>query len=368
MSQEAAADTLQRTPLYEAHRALGAKLVPFAGWEMPVRYSGDLDEHHAVRQAAGLFDVSHMGEFRVTGPGAFAFVQHVVANDVSKIGPGQALYTQFTNPQGGTVDDLLVYALPEGYLLVVNASNIAKDWAWLNSQKPDDVTLRDESAETAMLALQGPRAEAILAPLFSGADLHGLKGFHYVDGRIGQLSVRVARTGYTGEDGFEIFSRAEDATSLWNTLLEAGKPQGLKPAGLGARDTLRLEAGLPLYGHELTDEIGPVMAGFGWSVKVNKGDFIGREVFARQKEGGLERRVIGLKLPGRHIGRQGYAVYQGDRQVGSVLSGTFSPTLNAPIATALVEASAAQGPLTVEIRSQHIHADIVPLPFYRRSP
>ncbi len=367
MSQEAAVQPLKRTSLHGEHVALGAKMVPFGGWDMPVQYSGILDEHQAVRQAAGLFDVSHMGEFRVRGAGAEAFVQHVVANDVAKLAPDQALYTQFTRPDGGTVDDLLVYRQPDGFLLVVNASNIAKDWDWLQAHKPADVSLTDESDATAMLALQGPKAETILAAIAeTPRPLTQLGSFRWVDGRVAGIDVRIARTGYTGEDGFEVFSAAEQGAALWRALLEAGKPHGLKPAGLGARDTLRLEAGLPLYGHELTDEISPVMAGHGWSVKPQKGEFLGSDVLARHKAGEMARKVVGLQMNGRNIARQGYPVFAGDRRVGEVVSGTFSPTLQLPIATALVEADAAGGPLAVEIRGQKHDATIVKLPFYRR--
>jgi aminomethyltransferase len=368
MSQDAA--TLKRTPVHDRHLALAAKMVPFGGWDMPVQYSGIIEEHQAVRQAAGLFDVSHMGEFRVTGPGAQAFVQQVVANDIAKLAPDQALYTQFIRPDGGTVDDLLVYRLADaGYLLVVNASNIEKDWAWLQSHQPADVTMTDESDDTAMLALQGPKAEAILATVFDGPALSGLKGFHWTEGTVKGIPVRVARTGYTGEDGFEVFSSASQGGALWDALLEAGREAGLKPAGLGARDTLRLEAGLPLYGHELTDTISPVMAGFGWSVKLGKGDFIGRSALERQKAGELTHKVVGLKMAGRQIAREGYPVLQNGREVGKVLSGTFSPTLQAPIATALVETAAlASGDeLSIQIRTQQHPAHVVPMPFYRRS-
>jgi aminomethyltransferase len=356
--------SLKRTSLYDTHVAAGGKMVEFGGWEMPVQYSGIIEEHHAVRQAAGLFDVSHMGEFRLRGPGATAFVQNVIANDVTKIAPGQALYTQFTRPEGGTVDDLLVYAEEDGFLLVVNAGNIAKDWAWLQQHKPADVELTDESDDTAMLALQGPKAQAIMERLMPS--FPALKSFHWFDGVLCGIPVRVARTGYTGEDGFEIFCKAPQGPQLWQILLMAGQEFGLKPIGLGARDTLRLEAGLPLYGHELTDEIGPVQAGYGWSVKVNKGDFFGRDVFAAQKQGQLEQKVVGLKLDGRNIAREGYPVMQGDREVGKVLSGTFSPTLQHPIATALVETAALGQPLQVKIRSNSVPAEIVPVPFYRR--
>ena len=370
MSQEATVQPLKRTSLHGEHVALGAKMVPFGGWDMPVQYSGIIEEHQAVRQAAGLFDVSHMGEFRVRGAGAEAFVQHVVANDVAQLAPDQALYTQFTRPDGGTVDDLLVYRQPDGFLLVVNASNIAKDWDWLVSHKPADVELTDESDATAMLALQGPKAQAILEAALATAGhdarLSDLAGFHWRKDTFGDLPVVIARTGYTGEDGFEIFCAADQGPALWRALLAAGQAHGLKPAGLGARDTLRLEAGLPLYGHELTDAISPVMAGHGWSVKLRKGPFLGSDVLARQKAGELGHRVVGLQMAGRNIARQGYGVFLGDRRVGEVVSGTFSPTLQLPIATALVEADAADGPLAVEIRGQRHAATTVKLPFYRR--
>jgi aminomethyltransferase len=358
MTQDTA---LKRTSVHPEHLALGAKMVPFGGWDMPVRYTGDMDEHHAVRQAAGLFDVSHMGEFRVTGPGAEAFVQRVVANDVSKLAADQALYTQFTLPTGGTVDDLLVYRQPDGFLLVVNASNIEKDWAWLQSHKPADVTLADESDATAMLAIQGPHAAAIV-----GEPAASLGSFRWVDGTFAGIPVRFARTGYTGEDGFEVFCDAAQGPALWRALLAAGKDHGLKPAGLGARDTLRLEAGLPLYGHELTDDISPVMAGHGWSVKLAKGDFFGREALEKHKAGDMTHKVVGLQMEGRNIARQGYPVFAGDVRVGEVVSGTFSPTLQVPIATALVEAAACDQPLHVEIRGQRHLATTVKLPFYRR--
>ena len=366
MSQEAAAPPLKRTSLHGEHVALGAKMVEFGGWDMPVQYSGIIEEHQAVRQAAGLFDVSHMGEFRVRGAGAEAFVQHVVANDVARLAPDQALYTQFTRPDGGTVDDLLVYRQPDGFLLVVNASNIAKDWDWLMGHKPADVELTDESDATAMLALQGPKAIAIMEAALGGESLAGLGSFHWRDGTVAGIPVVVARTGYTGEDGVEVFCETSHGPALWRALLAAGQAHGLKPAGLGARDTLRLEAGLPLYGHELTDEISPVMAGHGWSVKPAKGPFLGSDVLARQKAGEVAKKVVGLQMAGRNIARQGYAVFAGDRRVGEVVSGTFSPTLQAPIATALVDADAAAGPLSVEIRGTKHDAAIAKLPFYRR--
>ncbi|MEB3221197.1 MAG: glycine cleavage system aminomethyltransferase GcvT [Candidatus Sericytochromatia bacterium] len=363
MSQPTATPTLRRTCLHAVHVAAGARMVPFGGWEMPVQYTGILDEHHAVRTDVGLFDVSHMGEFFVSGPGAEAFVNRVVANDVMRLAADQALYTQFVRPDGGTVDDLLVYRRPDGFLLVVNASNMDKDWAWLSSHLPSDVTLDDRSEATAMLALQGPRAEALLASMVEGGTpLGALGSFRWTDAHVAGAAVTIARTGYTGEDGFEIFCAAPEAPALWVRLVAAGA----KPAGLGARDTLRLEAGLPLYGHELTDAISPVMAGFGWSVRLDKPDFLGREALVRHRAGEVSHRVVGLSLEGRNIARQGYAVYAGDRCVGEVLSGTFSPTLQRPIATALVEAPAVAEALAVEIRGQRHAAATVKLPFYRR--
>lgn len=358
MSQDS---ELKRTSVHPEHLALGAKMVPFGGWDMPVQYTGIIEEHNAVRQAAGLFDVSHMGEFRVTGPGAEAFVQRVVANDVAKLAADQALYTQFTRPDGGTVDDLLVYRQADGFLLVVNASNIAKDWDWLQQHKPADVTLTDESDATAMLAIQGPKAATIV-----GEPAASLGSFRWIDGTFAGIPVRFARTGYTGEDGFEIFSTADQGAALWRAVMAAGAAHGLKPAGLGARDTLRLEAGLPLYGHELTDDVSPVMAGHGWSVKLAKGEFLGRDVLAKQKAGELTHKVVGLRMDGRNIARQGYPVFAGETHVGEVVSGTFSPTLQAPIATALVDFAAASEPLFVEIRGQRHAATTVALPFYRR--
>lgn len=363
MTTDSAAQTLKKTSLHAEHLALGAKMVPFGGWDMPVQYAGILQEHHAVRQTVGLFDVSHMGEFRVSGSGAAAFVQRVVANDIAKLAEDQALYTQFVQQDGGTVDDLLVYRLPEGYLLVVNASNIAKDWAWLQSHKTDDVILVDESADTAMLALQGPRAAELLETL---TPVSTLGSFRWKDATVDSVPVRIARTGYTGEDGFEIFCRASDAPALWQLLLRSGAHWGIQPCGLGARDTLRLEAGLPLYGRELSEAISPVMAGLSWSVKLTKGDFLGRDALASQRAGTLTHRVVGLRLTGRAIARQGYPVTSQGQVVGEVLSGTFSPTLQVPIATALVRNSHAEDALSVEIRGQSHPAETTSLPFYRR--
>ncbi len=369
MGQDNLTTVLAKTPLYGAHVVAGARMVEFGGWTMPLQYTGILAEHQAVRQAAGLFDVSHMGEFEVTGPNAGVFLQGLVPNDVLALKPRQALYTQFTRPDGGTVDDLLIYRVEAGYWLVVNAANIRKDWDWLHEHRIDGVSLRDCSEEWALLALQGPKAEAILTALWAG-DMTpaSLQSFYWMDGSLSGIPVRVGRTGYTGEDGFEIFCRVAAAPDVWNALLEAGKGHGLQLAGLGARDTLRLEAGLPLYGHELQDGITPVEAGLGWSVKQKPEPYLGSEVLQSQKKGGASRRVVGLRLEGPGIAREGYPVWFGDKEVGQVLSGTFSPTLGGPIATALVWGDGSTAThLDVQIRRQRCLARVVSLPFYRRS-
>lgn len=363
MSTTHTAHPLQKTPLHAQHVALGAKMVPFGGWEMPLQYAGILQEHHAVRREVGLFDVSHMGEFHISGPEAAPFVQRMVGNDVLKLAADQALYTQMMRPDGGTVDDLLVYRQPDGYLLVVNASNIDKDWSWLEQYKPREVTMVNQSAQTAMLAVQGPRAAEMMQRLTPVASLGS---FRWCETRFAERSVRIARTGYTGEDGFEIFCDAGDAPAVWDALLAGGEPFGIQPCGLGARDTLRLEAGLPLYGHELSEVITPVMAGLSWSVKPNKGDFLGREALLSQLGGNLTHRVVALEFNNRVIARQGYRVFCEDQLVGEVLSGTFSPTLQVPVATALVDHKFAQSALSVEIRGQLHPANTTRLPFYRR--
>lgn len=361
---------LKQTPLASAHKQLGARMVDFAGWLMPVQYKSIVTEHNAVRTNVGIFDVSHMGEFRVQGAGADAFVQHMVANDIKKLtSPNMALYTQLCNENGGTVDDLIVYRLEDGFLLVVNASNIEKDWRWLNeySKKFDGVKLTDISEQTALLALQGPRAMDLLASL-AGEDVKKLPSFCYGEGVVGGVKAAWGRTGYTGEDGVEIFVDVDKAEKLWTTLLDKGQSFGIEPCGLGARDTLRLEATLPLYGHELDDQTGPLEAGLGWSVKLDKGDFVGAPVLRKQKEQGLPKQMVCLRSEGKALPRQGYAVFDGDKQVGTITSGSQGIFVGYPIACAYVptDCAAIGKKLSVAIRDTKVAAEVVKRPFYKR--
>ncbi|HEX5692673.1 MAG TPA: glycine cleavage system aminomethyltransferase GcvT, partial [Roseiflexaceae bacterium] len=292
-------ETLRRTPLYDRHVAMGARMVEFGGWEMPVQYSGIVDEHNAVRNAAGLFDISHMGEVEVKGPDALAFLQHVATQDVATIGEGMANYALLCRPDGGIVDDIFIYNLPDAYLVVVNASNTDKDFAWmLDNMAGFDVTLTNISDRASMLALQGPKAEAILARAVDddAADLP----FHGVTTSmlLGDIPAIVARTGYTGEDGFELFVDDDNVVRLWDSLLELGREDGLKPAGLGARDSLRFEPCLALYGHEIDDDINPYEAKLGWVVKLDKGEFVGREALQGIKQAGVRRKLAGFEMVG----------------------------------------------------------------------
>lgn len=367
----AEAAPLKRTPLYDEHRALGARLVEFSGWEMPVQYSGILEEHRAVRERAGLFDVSHMGEFRVEGPGALDFLQGLVPNNVSRLGDGQALYTQICNEQGGTLDDLLIYRLgDERYMAVVNAGTMEGDWNWFTKQAAgsSDVALTNVSDQTGLIALQGPRALEILQPL-TETDLSAITYYHFVEGSVSGISCLISRTGYTGEDGFELYCASGDVVALWRKLLEAGAAYGLLPAGLGARDTLRLEAGYCLYGHELSDEITPLEAGLGWTVKLNKADdFIGKQALVDEKRDGLRRKLVGIELRERGIPRAGYPILRDGQQIGEVTSGTMCPTLGHAAALGFVPPSDATPgtELAVEIRGKAIPAVVTPLPFYKR--
>jgi len=368
-AHDAAGTSLKRTPLYEQHRQLGARLVEFGGWDMPVQYSSILDEHRAVRTHAGLFDVSHMGEFGVTGPGALAFLQHLVPNDVARLALNQALYTQLCQPDGGVVDDLLIYHLAENsYLLVVNAGNIAKDFAWIEAHSQGfEIQLANQSDETGLIALQGPQALTILQPL-TGVDLSALAYYHASPGLVNGINSLISRTGYTGEDGFELYCSAGEVAALWEKLLGVGKEHGLVPAGLGARDTLRLEAAYCLYEHELNEQTNPLEAGLAWTVKPGKGDFIGREALVESKAQGLKRKLIGLEMVERGVCRGGYAIYDGERQIGALTSGAPGPTVNKNIGLGYVEtAYATPGKnVQVDIRGRRTAAQIVALPFYKR--
>lgn len=363
---------LKTTPLYRVYKEYGAKTVGFGGFDMPVQFSGIIDEHEAVRSRAGLFDVSHMGEFEVVGEDARAFIQYMVTNDVSKMEPGQAIYSPMTYENGTCVDDLLVYCFSmQKFWIVVNAGNIDKDFDWFDKHTKDfHVTLTDKSNEISLLALQGPLSEEILAPL-TEADIITLRPFRFIETKVAGTPVILSRTGYTGESGFELYTENEHVEFLWRLLLEKGAPAGLVPCGLGARDTLRLEARLPLYGHELTEEITPIEAGIGMFVKLDAGDFIGREALLAQKTEGVSRKVVGIRLLDRGVPRSGYSVYESgtDRIVGSLTSGTMSPTLKQPVGLALVEKSVSGigTRLEVEIRGKHIPAEVIKTPFYKRA-
>ncbi len=348
------------------HRAAGARLVEFAGWEMPVQYAGVIAEHQAVRTAAGLFDVSHMGQLEVRGSGAAAFLQWLTPNDVEALVPGRAHYSGLLTEDGGYVDDLLVYRLAaDRFLLVVNAANREADFAWVAGRAPEGVVVEDVSERWALLALQGPRAEPVVQAL-ADLDLAALKYYRFAEGRVAGRAALVSRTGYTGEDGFELYVAPDDAAALWEALLAA---DGVTPAGLGARDTLRLEAGMALYGHELDRTTSPWEAGLDWVVKLDKGDFLGREALARQHERGRERALVGFELLERGIARQGHALVIEGEELGRVTSGTWSPTLDKAIGMAYLPAECAVpgGEVAVEVRGRRLAARVVPLPFYRRA-
>jgi aminomethyltransferase len=364
---------VQKTPLRDFHAAHGGRLVDFAGWEMPVQYRSILEEHKAVRRAAGLFDVSHMGEVTVTGPDSGRFLNHLVTNDVAKLFPGRVLYSPMCYPTGGVVDDLLVYMrAPDDYLLCINAGNIDKDVAWIRQQAAGfAVTIDDRSADYALLAVQGPKAAAIVQSL-TGAKLGAVPYYHFVEGTVAGIHCLISRTGYTGEDGFELYHAAGDAVALAEALLAAGAPEGLELAGLGARDSLRLEAGYPLYGHEIDAEVSPLAAGLGWTVKLDKGaDFVGRAALVAEKAAGPRRKIVFFKTGDRRIVRAGAPVLgRGGVVAGEVRSGTLSPVLNEAIGSALVAAEYAAEPLQVDIRGARIDLQLVkpPLVALKKSP
>jgi aminomethyltransferase len=360
---------MKRTPLYAAHRRAGAKMVEFAGWEMPVQYAGVIEEHRAVRRCAGLFDVSHMGEIEVRGAKAENFCQRISANDVGRMREFQAQYNLLLNERGGVIDDVIFYRrAPDEFLICVNAANTDKDFHWIVARAEGEVSVENTSARYAQLALQGPAAAKILEPL-TEADLKGMKPFHFAFADVATVRCLVARTGYTGEDGFELYCDPPDAEGLWEALLKAGASHGVVPAGLGARDTLRLEKAYPLYGHELDEETTPLEAGLDWVVKFSKPEFIGREPLLRQKRDGVKRKLVGLELVDPGIARSGYEVFKDGRSIGRVTSGTRSPSLHRSIALAYVASAEARvdNSVEVEIRGRKAQAKIVPTPFYRRS-
>jgi aminomethyltransferase len=359
---------LKRTPLHAAHISLGARMVDFAGWEMPVQYAGPIPEHMAVRNAAGLFDVSHMGEIEIRGERALELVQRVTTNDASKLEDNQAQYSTMTNESGGVIDDLLVYRINQEYfLLVVNAACTVGDYRWIKHHAPENVQVHNISAAMALLALQGPRAERIL----QGLTDHMLDHIPYywfqrvmVDG----VDCLVSRTGYTGEDGFEIMCQNKDALHIWNRLLVKGNEHGLVPCGLAARNTLRLEAALRLYGHDMDQTTTPLEAGLGWVVKLAKGDFVGRDALQRQKDEGLQRKIVGFEVLDKAPARDGYPVLIGGAEVGAIASGSPAPFLKKNIGLCYlpIDHTGVGSEFSIQIRGREVPARVVPTPFYRR--
>jgi aminomethyltransferase len=360
---------LKRTAFYDIHRALGAKIVEFAGFEMPVQYSGIIEEHRRVRESVGMFDVSHMGEVEVRGSGALAFIQRITTNDASKLTSGRVQYSAMCYGDGGIVDDLLVYHLGDRYMLVINAANIAKDVAWMNEHVTGDMQLTDRSDEFSLLAVQGPKALLTLGKL-TKADIGSLPYYHSLRGNLAGTDMIISRTGYTGELGFELYFPSDVATGkkIWNAVMEAGAPYGIGPVGLGARDTLRLEMGFCLYGHDIDQTTNPIEAGLGWITKTDKGEFVGRAPIVKAKQEGVKRKLVGFALNDRAFPRQGYPINAGGSPSGSVTSGTFSPVLDRGIGMGYVAVAQSKPgtPLTVSIRSREIPAEVVQPPFIRK--
>jgi aminomethyltransferase len=355
-----------RLPLHERHARLGAKFMEFAGWEVPIQYTTIVEEHQAVRQKAGLFDVSHMGKFRVRGARSRDFLDRVLSNGLHKIGDGRALYSLLLNERGGVVDDVIVYqAAAEHFFMIVNAATRSKDFDWLQGRLPAGVSLEDESGESTILAVQGPASGSILAAVF-GRDFKSLRPFHFMTVKDGGADLMIAATGYTGERGFEIVGSVASAGRVMDRILETGIPLGLRPAGFGARDTLRLESGLLLYGQDMDDETTPLEAGLEWVVDFTK-DFVGKAALLSQKERGLSRRLAGFELTGPGVARHGYPIVRGTEVLGLVASGTYSPTLSKAIGLAYLPADrTAEGlSLGVRIRDREVPCRIVKLPFYR---
>lgn len=367
---------MKTTPLTEKHIALGAKMSLFAGYNMPISYSSLIEEHHAVRQRLGIFDVSHMGEFIVKGKNALAFVQRVTSNDASKLAIGGVQYACLTNQEGGIIDDLLVYRLPEdkcaegeqAFMLVVNASNIEKDWNWLVGNKMAEVALTNISERTGLLAVQGPLAAEVLSSL-TDVEVKSMRYYTFQKGNFAGIeNVLISATGYTGAGGFELYAANEHLVALWDAILEAGKPYGILPVGLGARDTLRLEKGYCLYGNDIDDTTSPLEAGLGWVTKLQKGDFNGKEVLVAQKADGIKRKLVGFELDERRVPRHGYEIEDADgRRIGYVTSGTQSPTIDKPIGMGYVaiEFSAVGTPIFISIKNKKLGGRICEMPFVK---
>jgi len=359
---------LQRTPLYEAHVKAGARMVPFGGWEMPVQYAGIIEEHRAVRNAVGLFDVSHMGEFELTGPHALDTLQRLTTNDVAALAVGQVQYSLLCYPRGTIVDDLTVYRLADDrFMLTVNAANIDTDWAYVNQYtgQGQGARWKNVSADTGLIAVQGPRAEALVCRL-AAEDVAKIGYYRFARGVVAGIDALISRTGYTGEDGFELYAPAGATARLWAALLEAGRDDGAQPIGLGARDTLRLEMKYALYGNDIDDTTNALEAGLGWVVKPAKGEFIGREALEKVRREGVRRRLVGVEMVDKAVARHGYPVLKDGRRVGVVTSGSYGPSVDRYIAMAYVEtALAAVGTaLAVEVRGQAKAARVVRTPFH----
>jgi aminomethyltransferase len=364
-------ENVKRTSLYENHLKSGGKIVTFAGYQLPIQYEGIIEEHNAVRGAAGLFDVSHMGEIQVKGKDALKYLQHMLTNDLSKLVNNQVIYSLMCYENGGVVDDLLVYKYDdEYYYLVVNASNKEKDYAWLKDNIGSfNVNLIDISESISEVALQGPKAEEILQKLVD-QDLSGIKFFCFrQDMNLSGINVMISRTGYTGEDGFEIYSDNEGIKKVWSEILNSGKDLGVMPAGLGCRDTLRFEANLPLYGDELSKDITPLEAGYGFFVKLDKEDFIGREALKKQKEEGLKRKIVGFKMEDRGIPRHGYLVFSEDKEIGFVTTGYYSPTLKENIGLAMVDTAHSNlgDEIYIQVRNKQLKAKVVSRKFLAKN-
>jgi len=365
-------ENLKKTPLNKAHRELGGKMVDFGGWDMPVQYSGVIAEHLRTREHSGLFDVSHMGEFWVEGEDAIEFVNRLTTNDVTKLVDGQAHYSALTREDGTVVDDLLVYRFDQGkLLLVVNAGTTEKDWDWITSHtKDENITLTNVSADYCQIAVQGKDAIGILQKL-TDEKLDEIKYYHFTVGKVDGVDAIISRTGYTGEDGFEVYANKDFAEQLWNKFLETGNfgtETGILPCGLAARNTLRLESAMSLYGHEISDEITPLEANLGWICKLNKGEFLGRDTLAKLKEKGLERKLVGFEMTDKGIARDDFDVYINDKKVGFVTSGSPAPFLKKNIGLAFVPSEFANigQEIKIDVRGKHLAARIVPTPFYKR--
>jgi aminomethyltransferase len=363
------APSLRTTPLNSVHRSLGAKMVDFGGWEMPVQYSGIMDEHNAVRNAVGIFDVSHMGEIEIRGPEAAKLADFVTTNHAAKLKIGQAHYSGLLYPHGGFVDDILVHKVADDhFFLCVNAANQEKDYEQILAHDRFETQVEFASGRYAQIAIQGPKARATLQKM-TPVDLSGIKYYWFTDGEVSGVPARIAHTGYTGEDGFEIYVPPAEAERLWNEAISAGTEFGIKPCGLGARNTLRLEAKMALYGHEIDASISPLEADLAWIVKFDKGDFVGRDALLKQKQNGLTRTLVGFEMCGRGIGRDGYEVYLDGAPAGWVTSGSPSPTLCKNIGLCYLPIGQAQIGKTIQImiRNQPVDAITVETPFYKRA-